>query len=279
MVWIVVILTVYLVCSRSLTLATNVDKSQSQLRCSSRYDACNARGNTSCTFWCFISSVCGIDMPRSKVKTCLRSIRSASLVACRQRSFNEDFWAITVRRAASKSASLYWSIPGKMKPGYCQVCFPFAGDDVGRVPTSHLQARPDPRNRPAQHHRVILRRHKPPTSPIGGGFVIECVDDQGRSANQAGGLNSFCQSMPYKSGANAKSAIAAVNGKLAQQNARNGIRWLAGLDVAGQNCRCHSSRGKTIEPNDLHVLMHHADGCEIFALIANGARREPITQS
>ena len=117
MVWVLVVLTVYLAYSRVLTVATNVDKSQSQSRCPSRYDACNALGNTSWTFWCFISSVCGIDMPRSSVNTCFCSMRSASRVNCRQRSFKEDFEANMVKRVASKLSSLYSAIPGKMKSG------------------------------------------------------------------------------------------------------------------------------------------------------------------
>src|SRR5206468_6048032 len=107
---------------------------------------------------------------------------------------------------------------------------------------------------------------------------IDGIDDECAPANQAGRNYTTLQYVLKQSGANSFSAIVLICRKLAQQQARNGIRRLTGTDRSRQRCRKNRRRREAVIAKYPIGFMYDHDGCETLLLIGERACFQPSIQ-
>lgn len=133
-------------------------------------------------------------------------------------------------------------------------------------------------NRAQPDQRIVLRRNEASPLPELGSLVINSIDHQRPSANEASGLNTPLKGMLHQAGADPLSGPGRIRRKLTEKQAGNGIGRLSCTDSARQNRRDDPRRRQPIISDDAPRVMDNHDRREALFLIGEGSRFQPVIE-
>lgn len=108
--------------------------------------------------------------------------------------------------------------------------------------------------------------------------VVDGIDHQGPSADQAGCLHTALERVFDQTGADPLPRPGFVRGKLTEEQTRNRIGRLSGADRARQD-RGHNRRGRqTVIADNPPGLMHHENGGKALLLVRQCTGCQPMIE-
>lgn len=138
--------------------------------------------------------------------------------------------------------------------------------------------RGDRGDRTEQHQRIVFRGNEAPPLPELGGFGVDRVDHKGAASNESCCGHASLQGMLHQTGAYTAASPSNISCKLAEQQAGDRVRRLAGADRPRQHARYDSGWREAVVANDSALLVNYQDGGEAFFLIGERSGLEPMVQ-
>ena len=109
-------------------------------------------------------------------------------------------------------------------------------------------------------------------------LVIDGIDHQGPSADQAGSLNATLKRVFHQAGADALPCPFCVRGELSKKQAGNRVGRLPGADRARQDRGHHRRRCEAIVSDNAPCVVNDDDCREALFLIGKGAGLQPVIE-
>lgn len=133
-------------------------------------------------------------------------------------------------------------------------------------------------NRSHEGGRVITCCDETPALPISFSLDIDRADDNGATTNNLRARYAAPEGVGDKHRPNPATLMAAINGQLPDQQARDRIGRAASADATRGSAWIDSAWRKTIIADDLSVLVDHHDTGEILPLVGPRECPQPVIE-
>lgn len=122
---------------------------------------------------------------------------------------------------------------------------------------------------------IVPRRNKTPALPVALRIGVDSPDDDGTTADDIGAGDTALQRILDQSASDTLPGIAAINGELPDQKARDRIRWSSGPDRARCAVRLDDARRQPVVADNSAIVMNDQDAGKPTCLVGPRKAGEP----